>query len=114
MSAAFEKAVADSKKLTSKPSNDDLLEIYGASRPVTSHSHTLSCARSTIIKQPRTMLPISLARDQKELELQPNKTQRPRARQQLANILSLVITQLSTRSLPAPTSPRLTSLACST
>ncbi|KAK3400395.1 acyl-CoA-binding protein [Sordaria brevicollis] len=28
MSAAFEKAVADSKKLTSKPSNDDLLEIY--------------------------------------------------------------------------------------
>ena len=28
-SEAFEKAVADSKKLTSKPSNDDLLELYG-------------------------------------------------------------------------------------
>lgn len=25
----FETAVADSKKLTSKPSNDDLLELYG-------------------------------------------------------------------------------------
>lgn len=30
-SAAFERAVADSKKLTSKPSNDDLLELYGTS-----------------------------------------------------------------------------------
>ncbi|KAI0132464.1 putative fatty acid binding protein [Xylariales sp. AK1849] len=28
-SEAFQKAVADSKKLTSKPSNDDLLELYG-------------------------------------------------------------------------------------
>jgi diazepam-binding inhibitor (GABA receptor modulating acyl-CoA-binding protein) len=28
-SEAFQKAVVDSKKLTSKPSNDDLLEIYG-------------------------------------------------------------------------------------
>ncbi|KAK4157315.1 putative fatty acid binding protein [Chaetomidium leptoderma] len=27
-SEAFQKAVVDSKKLTSKPSNDDLLEIY--------------------------------------------------------------------------------------
>ena len=27
--SAFETAVADSKKLTSKPSNDDLLELYG-------------------------------------------------------------------------------------
>ncbi|KAL3418604.1 acyl CoA binding protein [Phlyctema vagabunda] len=27
--SAFETAVADSKKLTSKPGNDDLLEIYG-------------------------------------------------------------------------------------
>lgn len=25
----FDKAVADSKKLTSKPSNDELLELYG-------------------------------------------------------------------------------------
>lgn len=32
-SEAFQKAVVDSKKLTSKPSNDDLLEIYGVSRP---------------------------------------------------------------------------------
>lgn len=30
-SEAFQKAVVDSKKLTSKPSNEDLLEIYGAS-----------------------------------------------------------------------------------
>ena len=28
-SEAFKTAVADSKKLTSKPSNDDLLELYG-------------------------------------------------------------------------------------
>ena len=28
-SEAFKKAVVDSKKLTSKPSNDDLLELYG-------------------------------------------------------------------------------------
>ncbi|KEY71409.1 hypothetical protein S7711_05671 [Stachybotrys chartarum IBT 7711] len=28
-SEAFEKAVADSKKLTSKPGNDDLLALYG-------------------------------------------------------------------------------------
>jgi diazepam-binding inhibitor (GABA receptor modulating acyl-CoA-binding protein) len=27
--SAFDTAVADSKKLTSKPSNDDLLELYG-------------------------------------------------------------------------------------
>lgn len=32
-SEAFQKAVVDSKKLTSKPSNDDLLEIYGALMP---------------------------------------------------------------------------------
>lgn len=32
-SEAFQKAVVDSKKLTSKPSNDDLLEIYGTSGP---------------------------------------------------------------------------------
>lgn len=28
-SEAFQKAVVDSKKLTSKPTNEDLLEIYG-------------------------------------------------------------------------------------
>jgi diazepam-binding inhibitor (GABA receptor modulating acyl-CoA-binding protein) len=28
-SDAFKKAVTDSKKLTSKPSNDDLLQLYG-------------------------------------------------------------------------------------
>lgn len=28
-SAAFQTAVSDSKKLTSKPSNDDLLQLYG-------------------------------------------------------------------------------------
>jgi diazepam-binding inhibitor (GABA receptor modulating acyl-CoA-binding protein) len=28
-SAAFKQAAIDSKKLTSKPSNDDLLELYG-------------------------------------------------------------------------------------
>lgn len=30
MSSAFDKAVADSKKLTSKPSNEDLLKLYGS------------------------------------------------------------------------------------
>lgn len=29
-SEAFKQAVIDSKKLTSKPSNEDLLELYGA------------------------------------------------------------------------------------
>lgn len=33
-SDAFKKAVSDSKKLTSKPSNDDLLELYGESIPL--------------------------------------------------------------------------------
>jgi hypothetical protein len=28
--SAFETAVSDSKKLTSKPSNDELLELYGS------------------------------------------------------------------------------------
>lgn len=28
-SEAFKKAVVDSKKLTSKPTNEDLLELYG-------------------------------------------------------------------------------------
>jgi diazepam-binding inhibitor (GABA receptor modulating acyl-CoA-binding protein) len=28
---SFEDAVVDSKKLTSKPSNDDLLQLYGSS-----------------------------------------------------------------------------------
>jgi len=32
-SEAFKKAVVDSKKLTSKPSNDDLLKIYGSRSP---------------------------------------------------------------------------------
>jgi hypothetical protein len=31
--SAFETAVADSKKLTSKPSNDDLLFLYGMPVP---------------------------------------------------------------------------------
>jgi acyl-CoA-binding protein len=30
-SEAFQTAVVDSKKLTSKPSNDELLELYGTS-----------------------------------------------------------------------------------
>lgn len=32
-SEAFKKAVVDSKKLTSKPSNEDLLDLYGTSSP---------------------------------------------------------------------------------
>ena len=32
-SEAFKKAVADSKKLTSKPANDELLELYGTPPP---------------------------------------------------------------------------------
>jgi len=31
-SEAFQQAVTDSKKLTSKPSNEDLLELYGKLR----------------------------------------------------------------------------------
>lgn len=29
---SFEKAVADSKKLTAKPSNEELLDLYGATQ----------------------------------------------------------------------------------
>lgn len=32
-SEAFKQAVSDSKKLTSKPANEELLELYGASLP---------------------------------------------------------------------------------
>lgn len=43
-SPEFEKAVADSKKLTSKPSSDELLELYGTSTstppPPLSPSHS--------------------------------------------------------------------------
>lgn len=35
-SEAFKKAVQDSKKLTSKPSNDDLLQLYG--KPWSQHT----------------------------------------------------------------------------
>lgn len=37
MSAAFQKAAEDSKKLTAKPSNDELLELYGSSPLSTAH-----------------------------------------------------------------------------
>lgn len=30
---SFEKAIADSKKLTSKPSNEELLDLYGSLGP---------------------------------------------------------------------------------
>jgi diazepam-binding inhibitor (GABA receptor modulating acyl-CoA-binding protein) len=33
-SEAFKTAVADSKKLTSKPGNDDLLDLYGSFTPL--------------------------------------------------------------------------------
>ena len=34
MSEAFKKAAEDSKKLTSKPNNDELLELYGIFEPL--------------------------------------------------------------------------------
>lgn len=37
-SDAFKKAVVDSQKLTSKPSNDDLLELYGTPPPLSRRS----------------------------------------------------------------------------
>ena len=40
-SEAFQKAVVDSKKLVSKPSNDELLELYGASSSIP-HLSTLA------------------------------------------------------------------------
>jgi len=40
MSSAFQTAVADSKKLTSKPSNDDLLELYGLYKVATGEDIT--------------------------------------------------------------------------
>jgi len=50
--SAFETAVADSKKLTSKPGNDDLLELYGACPTILydkAHYH----APSTFLKEAR-------------------------------------------------------------
>lgn len=41
MSAAFQKAAEDSKKLTAKPSNDELLELYGASPSSPPHPRLL-------------------------------------------------------------------------
>jgi len=38
--SSFETAVADSKKLTSKPSNDELLELYGTRIPYFSYKIT--------------------------------------------------------------------------
>lgn len=46
MSAAFKKAAEDSKKLLAKPSNDELLELYG------SYTASLSMSFAT----PRTVL----------------------------------------------------------
>eukprot|EP01065_Artemidia_motanka_P033730 TRINITY_DN40775_c0_g1_i1.p1 TRINITY_DN40775_c0_g1~~TRINITY_DN40775_c0_g1_i1.p1 ORF type:complete len:102 (+),score=8.68 TRINITY_DN40775_c0_g1_i1:159-464(+) len=40
--SAFDTAVADSKKLTSKPSNDDLLELYGLYKVATGEDITKS------------------------------------------------------------------------
>ncbi|KAF7547602.1 hypothetical protein G7046_g8953 [Stylonectria norvegica] len=48
-SPAFQKAVADSKKLTSKPSNEDLLELYGTSSPF---PPLLPLSRSLIHRSP--------------------------------------------------------------
>jgi hypothetical protein len=48
-SDAFKKAVVDSKKLTSKPSNEDLLELYGtlinrrSTRPFDPRRSRLAC-----------------------------------------------------------------------
>jgi len=51
-SEAFKKAVADSKKLTSKPSNDDLLQLYGKPFPLShspSRQHAYLCPSSANI-----------------------------------------------------------------
>lgn len=41
----FDKAVADSKKLTSKPSNDELLQLYGKSSSPSLPLHRLQSAQ---------------------------------------------------------------------
>ncbi|KAL1858898.1 hypothetical protein Daus18300_009767 [Diaporthe australafricana] len=41
MSSGFDKAIADSKKLTSKPSNEELLELYGTSTGANHGSGTI-------------------------------------------------------------------------
>jgi hypothetical protein len=40
--SAFETAVKDSKKLTSKPSNDELLQLYGSSLLLLSFSRHIA------------------------------------------------------------------------
>lgn len=42
MSASFDTAVADSKKLTSKPSNEELLELYGTSHAIKLTHHPIT------------------------------------------------------------------------
>lgn len=44
MSAAFQTAVADSKKLTAKPSNDELLDIYALYKVATGEDITTAPA----------------------------------------------------------------------
>lgn len=46
---SFEKAIADSKKLTSKPSNEELLDLYGMPRWLDHESGSLSCPLATVL-----------------------------------------------------------------
>lgn len=50
---SFEKAIADSKKLTSKPSNEELLDLYGApgpSRPAYPPDHSTDSITAALFK----------------------------------------------------------------
>ena len=53
-SEAFKKATVDSKKLTSKPNNEDLLELYGTASAAAPMPHSLTlpqlCTRSPLVK----------------------------------------------------------------
>lgn len=49
-SEAFKQAVIDSKKLTSKPSNDELLELYGKQSLRSLHHHRNAVAYFCIFR----------------------------------------------------------------
>ena len=58
-SEAFQKAVADSKKLTAKPTNDELLELYGTYSPRHTWRPLLLCIGDLFSGQRLTAAPNS-------------------------------------------------------
>jgi len=54
--ATFESAITDSKKLLAKPSNDELLELYGISFPLPTGNLSNVCQHSSKSEVEKTSL----------------------------------------------------------